>query len=59
MNLKMNIRQKNNFKRLQNQTIMNEDNNNDLMNVNYNDYMQNKTQFNSTIGQSANSQNKT
>lgn len=43
MNLKMNIRQKNNFKRLQNQTIMNEDNNNDLMNVNYNDYMQNKT----------------
>ena len=39
----MNIRQKNNFKRLQNQTIMNEDNNNDLMNVNYNDYMQNKT----------------
>ena len=43
MNLKMNIRQKNNFKRLQNQTIMNEDNNNDLMNLNYNDYMQNKT----------------
>ena len=43
MNLKVNLRQKNNLKRLQNQTIMNEDNNNDLLNVNYNDYIQNKT----------------
>ena len=43
MNLKVNLRQKNNLKRVQNQTIMNEDNNNDLINVNYNDYMQNKT----------------
>jgi hypothetical protein len=31
------------YRKLQNQTIMNEDNNNDLLNVNYNDYIQNKT----------------
>jgi hypothetical protein len=43
MNLKVNLRQKNNLKSVQNQTIMNEDNNNDLINVNYNDYIQNKT----------------
>ena len=38
MNLKVQLQQINNFKRPQNQTIMNEDNNNDLKNMNYQDY---------------------
>ena len=47
----------NNFKRIQNQTIMNEDTKNDLQFMNYDDYNNIKTQFNSTIGQSLVSQN--
>ncbi len=43
MNLKVQLRQMNNFKRLQNQTIMNEDTNNDLKNMNYQDYNNIKT----------------
>lgn len=43
MNLKIQLRQMNNFKRLQNQTIMNEDTNNDLKNMNYQDYNNIKT----------------
>ena len=43
MNLKIQLRQMNKFKRLQNQTIMNEDTNNDLKNMNYQDYNNIKT----------------